>query len=387
MLNKIDWKAQRQLFPACENSVYLLTASEAPLSLPVLEARTSLLKDTLNHGGLNWPHYLEMVENTRSKVAQLLGVKEACVGFGPNTGYNMNLLALLLKKKGVGNVVVPKPEFSASTLPWLAHGFEVREVPSRGTRFLVDDFLAQVDAETKAVIVSHVQSFTGFRQDLIALGKGLKEKGVPFIVNATQSLGVYPAPIQEAHISALTCTCHKWVGAGFGIGLLYVDESLHPKDHWPFLGWLSPVDPWQHDLTNMSFKTSVNAIEIGTLPFEAFFGLNAACDQILSLGQEAIAQRVLSLSNKLCESLDSAGFEILSTRDPQSMEWDKSANSSIVLVKVANPEELVEQLKAKGIYTSARGGGLRLSLHYYNNEEDIARLMEELVGAISGGIC
>jgi selenocysteine lyase/cysteine desulfurase len=57
---------------------------------------------------------------------------------------------------------------------------------------------------------------------------------------------------------------------------------------------------------------------------------------------------------------------------------DFACRSGIVLVKVVGASMLVEVLRARGIRVSARGVGMRISLHFYNNRDDIDRLLYHL---------
>ena len=57
---------------------------------------------------------------------------------------------------------------------------------------------------------------------------------------------------------------------------------------------------------------------------------------------------------------------------------DKQNRSGIVNFKIYNPKELAEKLNGKNIVVSARSHGIRVSPHFYNIEEEIDTLMEEV---------
>jgi len=69
--------------------------------------------------------------------------------------------------------------------------------------------------------------------------------------------------------------------------------------------------------------------------------------------------------------LQANGFPVL-------FSFPEEHRSGIVMVKTGNARILVAELSRKDILVSARGGGLRISVNIYNNEEDIERLIEAL---------
>jgi selenocysteine lyase/cysteine desulfurase len=71
------------------------------------------------------------------------------------------------------------------------------------------------------------------------------------------------------------------------------------------------------------------------------------------------------------ESLQDSGFDLTTPEDPEH-------RSGIVHFLVDNAQEKAERLMKKGIIVSARSNGLRVSPHFYNNEEEIRRLIDEL---------
>jgi selenocysteine lyase/cysteine desulfurase len=92
---------------------------------------------------------------------------------------------------------------------------------------------------------------------------------------------------------------------------------------------------------------------------------------LLDFGIENIQKRILKLTDHLIETLKNAGLKLQTPEEPQ-------CRSGVVLCNVDKPKELVESLNQKGIVCSARANGLRVSPHFYNTEEEIDRLVEEV---------
>jgi selenocysteine lyase/cysteine desulfurase len=209
------------------------------------------------------------------------------------------------------------------------------------------------------------------------LGVKLEKLKIPFIVNATQSLGVFPVSSKESRATAIVASCHKWMNAGYGSSILYMHQSLRGQSEWPFRGWLSVQDPSQMDVNSTDFKTSASAIETGIPPFNLLEGLNVSLELILDLGVNNTAKRILELSSYLHEKLKGTGIDILSTRD-DNQNIEETCNSGTISISSKDPEIWVDELQKRSIFASARRGSVRIAVSYYNNEQDIDQLIAAL---------
>lgn len=377
----IDWDKIREQFPAAQNGIYLMTAAAGPIATPVYEALLREIKMMHETGDVRYMDSIERLAQTRGFFAEYLNCKSSDIGFCPNTSHGMGLIAKLFRQKleklgePLGEILMPDEEFPATSIPWMHEGFDVKFCP-------VDAITASITAQTQAVVTSAIQYSTGYRQNLESLGASVASRGLPFIVNATQAIGVFPTDVERAKISALTASCHKWLCGNYGTSALFVSESFRAETEWPLLGWLSVTDCEKMDNRNATGKLDVSAVETGILPFTVLAGLNVAIRQTMELGIENIAERVHFLSGKLESAAREKGFRILSKRDAEP-DWRRSINSGTVMIEADNSDVLVEKLIKKKVYVSARRGGLRLAIHYFNNEADIAGCLKAIHEAIN----
>lgn len=91
---------------------------------------------------------------------------------------------------------------------------------------VLDKYLKQ---ETALVVMSHCSNVTGAVNDITAIGQYLTAKNILFVVDASQSAGIYPIDVQAACIDALCFTGHKALGGLAGIGGLYLSERILPS--------------------------------------------------------------------------------------------------------------------------------------------------------------
>jgi selenocysteine lyase/cysteine desulfurase len=91
----------------------------------------------------------------------------------------------------------------------------------------------------------------------------------------------------------------------------------------------------------------------------------------LNFGIENIEKRVLGLTDHLIEAVKALGLKLQTPEERQH-------RSGIVNFKIDKPKEIADELRRRGIVVSARANGIRVSPHFYNIEEEIDRLVEEV---------
>ena len=123
----------------------------------------------------------------------------------------------------------------------------------------------------------------------------------------------------------------------------------------------------------LNFKDTAERYEGGSMNMAGFIGLNASLELLLRFGQEAIGRRVLEVTDLACDRLSAAGSLIDSIRAGDF-------RSGIVSFRMPgrDPDALRKQCLQRQVVLSCRAGRLRISLHAYNDESDIDRLVEAL---------
>ncbi len=319
---------------------------------------------------MHWERNLERREAVRAQVARLINAAPVEVEFMTSTAHGMNLLAQMLSHQG--DTLATTLEFPDTTLPWLnQRPHSVRwVVPDESGAVPVERFRAAMSASSALIATSHVQFSNGFRQDLERLGRFKGQHRL--IVNATQSLGAFEVDVKRMKIDALCCNSYKWMLAGYGCGILYLDRSLLSKLPTPVIGWFGVKD--RNALRNDRFEPldSVERFNVGSPAFAAIFSLGAAVEYLQKIGIPAIQKRVLKLNSYLTDQLKSIGYQVLSPLDPPEYR------SAQTLVRLGHPQRTVDQLRRRGIICTPKPEGMRVATHFFNNAEDIDVLVAEL---------
>ncbi|MEM3874181.1 MAG: aminotransferase class V-fold PLP-dependent enzyme [Candidatus Bathyarchaeia archaeon] len=365
----------RELFPIVKNKVFLNHAAQSPLPKPVADAVKKCVEDFSAFGGVStseWDDY------GKALFARLIGAKPEEIALVENTSIGLNIAANMLEYPPGSKVVTTDLEYPSVVYPWLKRslGVKIHYVKNVGGKIPLEDFEKAVDDSTVAVAVSHVEYVNGFRNDLRALSQIAHEHGAYLIVDAIQSAGVIPIDVKREGVDFLATACYKWLLSPTGAAYLYVREDLIEKFEPSYIGWASvkqeifeTVDFW--DIWNLRLSETASRFEVGTPSFLSFVGAAEAIKMLLSFGIENIEKRVLKLTDHLIEAVKALGLELQTPEEPKH-------RSGIVNFKIDKPKEIAEQLRRMGIVVSARANGIRVSPHFYNTEEEIDKLIDEV---------
>jgi selenocysteine lyase/cysteine desulfurase len=372
----MDWTALRPEFPVTRRWAFFDHAAVAPLSGRAHKALTDWAADLTENGDVYEPRWRERVEEVRRLAGRLIGAEPLDIAFVKNTSEGIGIVAEGFPWQAGDNVVTAAEEYPANLYPWMNladRGVELRRVSSRGSRLEVDDLRAALDSRTRLVSLSMVEFASGFRNDLDVLGGLCRERGIYFLVDAIQGLGVFPLDVHQTPIDFLAADGHKWLLGPEGAGLFYIRRELVERLHPVGVGWNSVVGALHFDRIEFRLKPHAGRWESGTLNVAGITALGASLELLLDIGIAAIAGRVLDLTDYLCARAPESGLEVFSSRRPE----DKSGIVSLRLPD-GDPRGAVRRCRDHGIVINHRAGRLRISPHCYNTRAEIDRLLEVL---------
>lgn len=368
----------RELFPVTRSQIFFNNAAMAPPSLRVVQAMQAFMRECAEQSSRNYAAWGRRITHVRGKAAAFIGGQAADIAFTGNTSFGLSYVAQSFPWQPGDAVLVPVPDFPSNVYPWqnLKHrGVEVIEVPRRSGRLTREDCEGALTPGTRMLTLSSVDYASGYAADLQDLGDWCRERGLFFVVDGIQSLGVLPLDVQRMGIHALAAGAHKWLLGPMGIGILYVAPHLRTLLQPCLAGWKSVVDPENFAL-HFQLREDVAVFEPGTLNLAGIFGLEAALDLLDRIGAENIRSQIFAV----CDALV-AGLRDRSLKVPTSLQPHE--RSGLIFFEAPEPERLFRALLSKDVMLSLRNGRLRLSPHFYNNEEDVAgffRALDEVLG-------
>jgi selenocysteine lyase/cysteine desulfurase len=376
----MDWTDLRRQCPITARWAYFDHAAVAPLTERARQTLVEWAADLAENGEVHDSARVRRIEEVRRLAASLLNADPLDVAFIKNTSEGIGIVAEGLPWRAGDNVVTAEDEYPANLYPWMNladRGVELRRMPSRDGRIVLDDLRAAIDGRTRLVSLSFVEYASGFRNDLDAIGGLCRERGVWFFVDAIQGLGVLPLDVQRTPIDFLAADGHKWLLGPEGAGLFWVRRELVERLHPVGVGWNSVIDSRNFGHVEFRLKPHAGRWESGSLNVGGILALSASMELLLTIGIDAIAARVLSLTDYLCEQAARAGIGVYSSRRP----GEKSSIVSLI-VPGGNVRDVVRRCRDAGIVVNQRAGRLRVSPHAYNSAEELDRLVA-LLGATS----
>jgi cysteine desulfurase / selenocysteine lyase len=377
MLLLMDWTSLREQFPVARRWAYFDHAAVAPLSGPAQRAVVEWAADMTDNGDVHEPLWFRRVNEVRGLAGRLLNADPLDVAFVKNTSEGVGIVAEGFPWQPGDNVVTAAEEYPANLYPWMnlaRRGVELRTVPSRGSRLLLDDIRAAIDARTRVLSLSWVEYASGFRNDLDALGALCRERGIFFFVDAIQGLGVLPIDVRQKPIDALAADGHKWLLAPEGAGIFYLRREWVDRLHPIGVGWNSVVGARDFSKIDFTLKPHAGRWESGTLNVGGIHAMGASLELLLGQGIANVADRVRELTAHLCAGAEAAGLQVFSSRE--SADW--SGIVSLIPRPGADPRALMKRCRDEGIVINLRAGRLRVSPHCYNTVEEIDRLVRVL---------
>ena len=280
-----------------------------------------------------------------------------------------------LKWKEGDVVLVTRPEFPANIYPWMnleRQGVFLQSVQRREGRFGIREIEKMLKPRTRLLSVSSVDFATGFYCDLESIGDFCKRKGLLFCVDAIQSLGVIPMDVKKFGIHFLAAGGHKWILSTMGCGTLFISNEVNDMVHPERVGWKSVVDEDEFFQPSFDLKPDALRFESGTMNFAGIYALGAAIDLLQELGIEKIYHNVLNINGLLLQGLMDRNVRIMT---PMGRE---ERSGILSFIPSSDPKPLYQFLNQKNIVVSLRNDLIRISPHFYNNEDDVRIFFDAL---------
>ena len=229
-----------------------------------------------------------IIYDTRERLAQLFHAESPKqIVFTMNSTESLNIAIKGIIEKN-DHVITTALEHNSVLRPLYEmeeKGAELTILPGdQQGRIDYADFEKNIKENTKAIICTHGSNLTGNLVDIKRIGEITKRHGVLFVVDASQTAGVFPIDVQEMHIDILCFTGHKGLLGPQGTGGMYVREGVAVK---PLLSGGSGVQTY----SKTHPAQMPTALEAGTLNAHGLAGLRAAVGYLQEVGLAAIRKK------------------------------------------------------------------------------------------------
>jgi cysteine desulfurase / selenocysteine lyase len=373
-----DWNKLREQFPTLEHWTYLDNARKTVPPRCQEQALHEYTHDVYQNAGADAWSALNVAE-TRSVIARLLGARTEEIAFTKNTTEGLYIAANGFDLHAGDNIVLTNMEHVANIWVWKhweAKGVEIRFAEHRDHRLPLESFLAKMDSRTRVVSTAYVTYGNGYRVDLPALGKVCRERNVRLVVDGVQGVGILATSVPALGADIVSMGGHKHLFGLTGSGVVWCREDLVNELRTPFIKAPAPASAVQaqtHANSQFDYMRVAHRFEGGNPNFLGVRVLRRGAEFLQSIGLAAIEARVRELTSTCMRLLESKG---LRTTTPEN--WDE--RSHIVNVLVPDADALMTTLREKHrVIVNVKDGALRLSMSFFNNEQDIERAVDAIV--------
>jgi cysteine desulfurase/selenocysteine lyase len=331
------------------------------------------------------------VAHTYRAIATLINARDDEIAVVENATRAWDMAFYALRFQPGDRVLISRAEYASNVIALL----QVAERTGARVEVVEDDASGQLSVTdlrrrlsddhgpVKLVAVTHVPTQGGLVNPAAAIGAATREAGALFLLDACQSIGQMPIDVQNLGCDLLSATGRKYLRGPRGTGFLYVRRDLVGQLEPPFLDlhaatWTAPG--------RYEVRRDARRFENWESNYAAKIGLGVAVDYALSWGLDVIEARVVRLAERLRGQL--AGLDGVRVHDL----GERQCGIVTFTVDGSTAQEVHCRLRQRGINVSVslvdharldlpdRGlpDLVRASVHYYNTDEELARLVAAL---------
>ena len=386
----MDFERLRSDFPLLSRYTYLDTASSGVMSKQVHRAIVEFIDKWL-YEGEDWDKVIKDVIEARRLFSSMVGVKEDEVALIPNTSTGLIAAASSIKWRRESNIVIAEHNFPTNfnVFSSLLRNKIIREIKVAryiDGRIPIEQYEKLIDEHTQLVSVDLVGWLTGYVEDLRTISRIAHEKGALVLSDIFHAAGVFPIDLRGLDIDIAVCGSYKWLLAPSGAAFLCIKKELLDNvltNCWT--GWLGVEDSviermakgetrlFERPLPLLDSQPACSAsrYEWGSWAGPTVVGLAESLRFFQKINIESSWRRIQNLTSTLINELVEKNFKIFSPIEKDRM-------SGIVSLSTRNSYDVAEKLLRDRVVVSARPGILRISVDFYNNEEDIEKITYKL---------
>jgi selenocysteine lyase/cysteine desulfurase len=373
--------------PGRQNIAHFNSAGASIMPASVLEAVQRHLQLEAEIGGYEAADaQADALEHTYRALARLLGCTSEEIALVENATRGWDMAFYSTRFQPGDLILTSVHEYGSNYIAYL----QVAKRTGAVIEVLPNDEHGQVstDAVRKAldrgrvalVGLTHIPATGGLVNPVEEVGRLTQAAGVPFLLDACQSVGQWPIDVDKIGCDMLCGTGRKWLRGARGTGFLYVRRSMIEKLEPPLLDLKAAR---LVDRTHYELEPTARRFETWESNVAGMIGLGVAVDYALERGIETIRARVVPMAERLRGSLASIrGVTV------QDVGLQKSGIVTFT-VRGQDPVTVRDKLRGQRVNVSSIGRrstplefeqrGLdlivRAAFHYFNTEDEVERLV------------
>lgn len=379
----------RKETPGTNYVIHLNNAGASLMPKPVSQAVINYLKEESAYGGYETAQkYSEELNGVYQHIGSFINATSDEIAIVENATVAWNMAFYAIDFRDGDRILTSVSEYASNYISYLRLqqdvDVQVEVIPNdQFGQTSVNELKDMVAKDVKLISITHIPTNSGLVNPVEKIGQIAQEHDCLYLVDACQSVGQYPVDVQEIGCDMLSATGRKYLRGPRGTGFLYINKDKLHQLTPPFLD-LHSAEWISKDQYKM--RDDARRFENWEASYANIMGLKTAIEYADSLGIENIWNRLTSLAEELRWQL--AGLPDVSVHDI----GETKCGIVTFTVDSETPASIQNQLAAKNINvsTSSKSSTLldmqkrsleelvRASVHYYNTEEEIRKLVEVL---------
>ena len=330
-----------------------------------------------------------LYDNVRNIVARFVNCdkNEVIYTSGATMSINMVVFGYMKKHLKSGDeIILSKAEHASNVLPWIKLsediGVVIKYAPlNENHELTLENIKSVVTSKTRVISIAHVGNVLGDVRDVKSIGKYCHDNNILFNVDGSQSVPHMKVDFKDSNIDFLSFSGHKMCGPT-GVGILVGKYSLL-EDMEPLM-YGGGMNSFFEGDNSYELKSAPVKFEAGTPPIAEVIGLGEAIKYLENIGMDKIHEYEMDLKKYLIDKLESIDNIIVYNKSTDSgiisfnIDGVFAQDSSIYLnhynIFVRSGNHCAKMLKDELNIKNT----VRVSLYFYNNYEDIDRLIDAL---------
>lgn len=388
-----DIQRARQDTSGCHKVLHFNNAGSSLMPQPVLDATIGHLQLEARIGGYEAAEQAyEQIEHTYDAAATLIGCSRDEIAIVENATRAWDMAFYSFPFSRGDRILTSMTEYASNYIAFLQvaqkTGAVVEAIPNDQYGQISIKALRQaIDERVKLIAITHIPTGGGLVNPAAEVGKVAREAGIPYLLDACQSVGQMPVNVDQIGCDILSATGRKYLRGPRGTGFLYVRRSILERLEPPLLD-LHAAEWVERD--RYVIRDDARRFENWETNYAGKIGLGVAIDYALQWGLENTWRRIKNLAYQLRAQLSplpgvivhdrgitQCGIVTFTVEEKDPTEIKRQLAGQNINVAVSERRSTLLDMDERGLSSLVRA-----SLHYFNTEEEIERFCTALAEII-----
>lgn len=386
----IDVGKLRDETPGTRNVIHLNNAGSSLMPRPVIDAIHRYLDHEIGYGGYETHRaFADELDGVRDTIAELINADSSEIAISDSATRAWDMAFYSMPFNEGDRILTTTTEYVSNWAAYLhlrdTKGITIDVVPNTPTGEIdVEALELMIDSDVRLITLNHIPTHSGVVNPVVEVGGVARKHGIPYLLDACQSIGQLPLDVAEIGCDMLSATSRKYLRGPRGEGFLYVRSD--------FLQRLDPVFVELHTAPlvlpdRYELRNDARRFETWEKNHANVLGMGVAVQYAMGMGIDAIWERIEMLAGsarQLLGEIDGVtvrdlgalkcGIVTFEVEGRQVLEVRELLSERSINVSISTASSAPVDMRERGIE-----GLVRASFHAFNTDEEIGSLIEAMM--------